>query len=464
MITKNKKNNNSGFVMLFAIILSSIILTITLGVLNIALKEMNFSSSAKETGEASFAADTGVECALYYDKLSTPRFAFPDPGGSITCATDTTTPVLSGNATIWSYDFVINNLGSSSQGCVKVNVEKDATDPLAIITDIVSKGYNVGNSVCDSSNSNRIEREYEVLIGAVPTAPPPPTNYTLTVSTSGTGSGTVTSAPIGISCGADCTEDYSDGTVVTLSAAAGGGSTFTSWSGEGCSGTGTCVVTMSAIRNVTATFDLTFPPNLRASYDFSNNANDSSGNGLNGTLSGSPVFTAGHKGNAIVFDGINDYISMGSPALLDDVEPMSITFWINPDQGSGYIISKRDTTGCTGFWRLGYGTGPLNLQLLNAKGIAGSSTGTFAVGSWTHVAFTWDGGILSSGTKIYINGVEGTAYGAAGVASRLDASCSMYVGARQGAPFTEFFKGKLDELHIYNRALTPAEVTQDMGL
>ena len=78
--------------------------------------------------------------------------------------------------------------------------------------------------------------------------------YTLTVTKAGTGSGTVTSLPSGISCGSDCSEPYSSGTGITLTATADAGSVFTGWSGGGCSGTGTCVVTISADTVVTASF------------------------------------------------------------------------------------------------------------------------------------------------------------------------------------------------------------------
>ena len=79
----------------------------------------------------------------------------------------------------------------------------------------------------------------------------------LTVAVTGTGTGTVISAPSGITCGADCTEIYNAGTVVTLFAVSAVGSTFTGWSGGGCSGTSSCVVTMNAAATVTATFDFT---------------------------------------------------------------------------------------------------------------------------------------------------------------------------------------------------------------
>lgn len=79
--------------------------------------------------------------------------------------------------------------------------------------------------------------------------------FLLTVNTAGTGTGSVSSTPAGISCPADCSELYNYGELVTLNATAGVGSTFTGWSGA-CSGTGPCVVTIDAVKNVTANFDL----------------------------------------------------------------------------------------------------------------------------------------------------------------------------------------------------------------
>jgi hypothetical protein len=63
----------------------------------------------------------------------------------------------------------------------------------------------------------------------------------------------VTSSPGGIVCPADCSEAYTTGTIVTLTAAPGGGSSFAGWSGA-CAGTGACVLTMNASTSVTATF------------------------------------------------------------------------------------------------------------------------------------------------------------------------------------------------------------------
>jgi hypothetical protein len=77
---------------------------------------------------------------------------------------------------------------------------------------------------------------------------------TLTVGKTGSGTGTVTSSPAGISCGSTCSASFGSGTGVTLTTSPAAGSSFTGWSGGGCSGTGACHVTLNATTTVTATF------------------------------------------------------------------------------------------------------------------------------------------------------------------------------------------------------------------
>jgi hypothetical protein len=78
------------------------------------------------------------------------------------------------------------------------------------------------------------------------------TNYTLTVTKAGTGTGTVASGTT-INCGTTCTATIASGTAVTLTATPDANMTFAGWSGA-CTGTGTCIVTMTANQSVTATF------------------------------------------------------------------------------------------------------------------------------------------------------------------------------------------------------------------
>jgi uncharacterized repeat protein (TIGR03803 family) len=78
--------------------------------------------------------------------------------------------------------------------------------------------------------------------------------FALTIQRTGTGVGTITSTPSGITCGSTCSQAFNYNTLVTLTATATSPSVFTGWSGADCSGTGTCVVTMTDLRTVTATF------------------------------------------------------------------------------------------------------------------------------------------------------------------------------------------------------------------
>ncbi len=103
----------------------------------------------------------------------------------------------------------------------------------------------------DSIQDNTYKDSVLVTVGTIVS-----TYYNLSVSKGGIGNGTVTSSDGGINCGVDCAEDYLEDTVVTLTATVDANSTFAGWSGGGCSGTGSCVVTMNGTATVTATFEL----------------------------------------------------------------------------------------------------------------------------------------------------------------------------------------------------------------
>ena len=80
--------------------------------------------------------------------------------------------------------------------------------------------------------------------------------HPLNVTIDGTGRGSVTSTPSGIDCEDDCSELFDYGTVVTLTAVADPGTTFSGWSGSCTNNTGNCVVTIDEAENVSATFTL----------------------------------------------------------------------------------------------------------------------------------------------------------------------------------------------------------------
>ena len=99
---------------------------------------------------------------------------------------------------------------------------------------------------------------------------PEPT-YTLAITVSG--NGTITSNPLGINCGVDCSESYANNTSVTLTATPMSGFNFVDWSGD-CTGTGSCVFSMSQNRNVRANFtanEYTLTTNVIGSGSISSN-------------------------------------------------------------------------------------------------------------------------------------------------------------------------------------------------
>ena len=165
MIIKKLKNK-SGFVLLFAVTLSAILLAIALGVSNIALKEINFSTSARDSNEAFFAADVGAECALYEDKNNKFPAQTTNPNLSISC-NNNAVPTFSTSGTTSTYGFTTLALGNTNKSCVKVTVFKEwFADTSIVNTLITSRGYNLGgDGSCADTSSRLVERELDVRYG-----------------------------------------------------------------------------------------------------------------------------------------------------------------------------------------------------------------------------------------------------------------------------------------------------------
>ena len=182
MNKKNKKFYKKGIALLFSIMLSAVFLSISLGVLSITTKELRFNLSSRDTNNAFYATESGIECALYNDKSTSTFFVdtasstgvLDIPLGEITIGkekNETNSFTCFGKpvelmGVFPDFSFVITGLGSDSNSCAKVEIVKkhytsvDLED--LIFTRIISKGYNVGDGNCESSNTNRVERVLEV--------------------------------------------------------------------------------------------------------------------------------------------------------------------------------------------------------------------------------------------------------------------------------------------------------------
>lgn len=276
----------------------------------------------------------------------------------------------------------------------------------------------------------------------------------LTVSRSGAGSGTVTSNPAGINCGSDCQEDYPSGTRVTLAATAAAGS-VASWGGDPDCSDG--LVTMSAPRVCVATFTVqvsTPVSGLLAHWPLDGHVQDSTGR-WNGTNNGVEAGTDrnGLGGGAMSFNGSSGYISIG--ALHPPVPGFTVSFWMRPGVSTTSTGFNReneiigDAGGNRGF-RFHQQGSSLYFQ---AQG-GGAST-SFAVGSsdtsrWFHVAGTVSGGEM----RLYRDGqLVNSASGGTMTAGTQPLEIGRDPNVR-----TSYWRGLLDEVRIYGRALSASEV------
>jgi fibronectin type 3 domain-containing protein/anti-sigma regulatory factor (Ser/Thr protein kinase) len=182
---------------------------------------------------------------------------------------------------------------------------------------------------------------------------------------------------------------------------------------------------------------------------------DASGTGNNGTVSGA-TWTTGKAGGALRFDGVNDYVGVGNGASLNFAGRITIAAWIKPEA----------TDGLRNIVVHGYSTSPngeVILRINAGKYEIGSWDGTVHgtvstiptgdVNNWVHLAGLYDG----TTWRLYRNGVQ--------VNSRNDATGAVTVNANwaigaRGTGTGRFFQGSIDDVYIYNRALSVAEIAQ----
>lgn len=147
---KKIKKVQKGFALLFAVLASSVFLSIGLAIWNISLRQVIFSSFGRESQIAFYAADTGVECALYYD---TKQDAFNPASGitSIDCGGGAINFSQNGGVTLVQN---IQLTGSNSGPCADVTVTKDASGG----TVIEARGHNT----CVTTSPTLVERGLKV--------------------------------------------------------------------------------------------------------------------------------------------------------------------------------------------------------------------------------------------------------------------------------------------------------------
>ena len=202
-------------------------------------------------------------------------------------------------------------------------------------------------------------------------------------------------------------------------------------------------------------------------WPFNGNANDESGNGNNGTVNGATLTSDrfGVANKAYSFDGVSNFIQVAHSSTLTFNNSISISFWLNQTDytmgtsstlsnervplgkvnsaGDGFCFETVDAiqSCCGPQFYIRNGGAPVQFE----------SNTTMSITTWVHLMGTYDGNTLS----LYQNGILiGTSTGVVNLSSILS---DLYFG-KEGV-LGRFFKGKIDDIAIYNRALTQQEIS-----
>ena len=177
---------------------------------------------------------------------------------------------------------------------------------------------------------------------------------------------------------------------------------------------------------------------------------DQSGSGYNGTFVNGPVRSSGRAGGAVTFDGVNDYIQVGAQPGLVMTTAMTISAWIRSTGSGGIIVNKE------GEYELGIVSGTLRWAVAHGSpsGWDWTNTGWIVpANQWVHVAMVYG----NSEIRTYANGaLVHTDPAWSTMTDCITAQNDFRIGGRQAAP--QYFAGSIDEVRVYNRALSADEI------
>ena len=190
--------------------------------------------------------------------------------------------------------------------------------------------------------------------------------------------------------------------------------------------------------------------NLVAYYALDGDAADGSGNGVNGTAMGNPSYGPGVEGQAVVLDGVGDYLDFGTPANWPaGTAARTMTGW---------AMSSSVAAGWR--WIAAYGTGATNQAMfigMNGTSLYGGGYGNdvfvdnfWQVDEWHHIGLTYDG----TTARLYADGIEVAAI----VTTAWDLVPDRGHIGRQVNDASEFWDGAVDDVRIYDGALSAEEI------
>jgi hypothetical protein len=208
---------------------------------------------------------------------------------------------------------------------------------------------------------------------------------------------------------------------------------------------------------------LSQPGSLVAAYAFDEGSGttvaDASGNAQNGTITGATWTSSGKYGYALSFNGSNSRVSIADSSLLDLTIGMTLEAWVYPSAAPNNwksIIIKE----APGFYVYALYISPLRhpagIIVINGQEQGFEGSATLALNAWTHLAVTYDGTVI----RLYVNGTQA---GSQSVSGSITTSTGYLRIGGNSVWGGEYFNGRIDDVRIYNRSLTAAEIQSDLS-
>lgn len=189
---------------------------------------------------------------------------------------------------------------------------------------------------------------------------------------------------------------------------------------------------------------------------------DLSGRGNTGTLTNGPTYSSSNNGS-ILFDGLTQYVNLGSSYTGLDLIDKSIQCWIKKTGAVAKGLVDKDfdngapNYGGWGLWiqennKLWWWN-HANLDLLDDGSLTVSNT------TWTNVAVTWNSSTKTA--NFYINGVLNSSKTNASIVEKASGSANFVIGAMRNTSIP--FDGNISLVNVYNRLLSASEIQQNFN-
>ena len=202
---------------------------------------------------------------------------------------------------------------------------------------------------------------------------------------------------------------------------------------------------------------------LVAAYNFDEGTGtsvaDASGNGNTGTTSNTTWSTTGKYGKALTFNGTNSWVTVADNASLHATNGLTLEAWVNPTSNpSGIwqsVIMKQHTGDLDYALYRSNGTGKPEGVIYTTAERELPGTTSMTLNTWAHLSETYDGTTM----RLYVNGVQVASKAQTG---NINVSNGVLrIGGN--SIWNEYFKGMIDDVRIYNRALSAGEIQTDMN-